>query len=159
MPTGAVHVEGLNEFRRALRAMGPQWARRLSQAHKKIASRTSQIAQALARGMGGVQAKASPAIKGRATNSAAKIAIAGGSSLPMANAAFFGAKRHSGWYAKPQFWDGPPQLPEWVGNGWDVGVAGTGPYAINDAIATYMPYLIEDFADMIDEIARDAFPN
>ena len=155
---GGIHVRGLNELRLALRRLGPEWPRALTRAHKTIAEEGAHQARMRAAGMGGVQAKAASAIKGTATERAAKISVSASGALPMANVAFWGAKRHSGWYAKPQYASGPAQHPKWVGNSWEVAVASEGPYAINPALAAYMPYLLDDFTEMIDDLMREAFP-
>lgn len=154
----AVRVVGLAEFRAALRKIGPEWSRSLRNVYKTVADEAVNQAQGEARSMGGIQARAAGALKARADPGGAYIGVRPSSSTPMANPAFWGAKRHTGWYARTRFEHSKPQFPRWVGNSWDVAERGTGPYAINDALARYMPYLLEDFARMIDELAGKAFP-
>lgn len=158
MPTSGVHVEGLNELRSALRQVGPEWPKHLRAVHLKIAKRMAVIAAAFARAMGGVQAKAASAIKGRASQRDAKIGVRNSRGIPFAAVAFWGAKRHTGWYAKRQYASGPAQHDPWVGNSWEVAVAGQGPYAINDALASHSPQIVEWYGDMVDDLMREAFP-
>ncbi len=74
-----------------------------------------------------------------------------------ANAAFWGAKQdHTGWNAGNR---GQPNQPEWVGNSWDVGVKGQGPYALNEAIATHLDSYLEEMWDGIDRVVAQAFPD
>ena len=160
--TGAssgVEVIGLKEFRRGLKAVGAEWPKELRRVHKTIADRGAALAQGFASGMGGVQAKAAGAIRGRANQRSARIGVAGGRGSPMANVAFWGAKRHSGWYAAARYSDSPPQHPPWVGNSWEPAVFGQGPYAINPALARYLPELLDEYGQMIDRLAADAFPD
>lgn len=154
-----VEVQGMAEFRRALRAMGPEWTRELTKAHKTIAQRVAVASQARAQAMGGVQRKSAKAIKGYANKISARVGVAPSARTRMANVAFWGAERHTGWYANPRYADGPAQHPEWVGNSWETGVRGQGPYAINDTVSIITPVIMEDFVRMIDDLARKAFPD
>jgi hypothetical protein len=157
--TGGVNVIGLKEFRAELRKLHPQWPRALATVHKTIADTGARRAQGYAQGMGGIQAKASGAIVGRGDQRYARIGVSGGRGVPFANVAFWGAKRHTGWYAQAQYAASPPQHPPWVGSDWEVGVMGQGPYAINPAIALYMPELLEEYGRMVEELAAAAFPD
>lgn len=90
------------------------------------------------------------------TGSASKASIA---VRQEANAAFWGARKRTGWYAAPKYAGGPPQHPEWVGNSWDVGQLGQGPYAINPAIYHELDNIDRAYLQSIDDLARRAFPN
>ncbi len=149
-----VELVGLQEFRAALKAMGPEWPRALTEVHQQIGRRGA----ALARGRAStpLQAKAQGTIKGRGTQSAATISVSGMGGL--GNVAFWGAKKKTGWYAKPQFADGPAQHPPWVGNSWEVAVHGQGPYAINAALADDLPDIMKQYENMIDNLTAKAFP-
>lgn len=76
-----------------------------------------------------------------------------------ANAAFWGAKKRTGWYAAQKYAGGPTQHPEWVGNNWDVGVLGQGPYAINPAIFHELDNIERAYGEAVEDIARRAFPD
>ncbi len=147
-----VQIEGLNEFRRELRDLtgDSTWTRVLGQANRAVAGDTAGWARLEALGMGGVWAHFARSISGAATPTSARIQITGAS-----NAAFWGAKRSTGWNAGN---DGRPQHPDWVGASWDVGMAGQGPYAINQSIADHVDEIVELFADALDDLVRQAFP-
>lgn len=155
---GKVEIVGLKEFRQALRSLGPEWPKALRAANKRIADRGALLARGYAAGMGGVQAKAAGAIKGYANQREIRIGIGSGKALPMAAVAFWGAKRHTGWYARARYHDSTPQHPEWVGNSWDVAAFGQGPYAINQSLAMNINTLLEEYFTEIEVLAHDAFP-
>lgn len=156
MPKPAVGIPGLRDFRRELKAAGPQFPKAMRTANKQIADEVAVVARGRASGMGGVQAKAASKIKGYATPVQASIGFPAGS---IAGAAFWGMKRHTGWYAAARYRGSPPQHPRWVGSSWEPGVAGQGPYAINDAIAQSTERILSAFGDAIDDVTRQAFPD
>ena len=109
--------------------------------------------------MGGIQARSARAIRGKANMRQASIGITPGKGAPMANAAFWGAKRHTGWYGNARHRAATtPQFPEWIGNSWDAAVHGQGPYAINDALADHIDELEAIFNAGIANLTRRAFP-
>ena len=132
----------LADFRRDLRGIGPAWPKEVQKVNRKVAETGSALARARASGLGGVWARHAAAIKPRAT------------------ATFGGSNQRSGWYANTAHAgsSGARQHPPWVGNTWQPGVAGQGPYAINDALAAYGPQLLEEWAHGIDEVTARAFP-
>lgn len=73
-----------------------------------------------------------------------------------ANAAFWGAKKRTGWNAGH---GGRPQHPAWIGNMWDAGVTGQGPYAINQALADHTDDIVDAYSAALDRIAATAFPD
>jgi len=77
----------------------------------------------------------------------------------MANVAFWGAKKHTGWYNRARYVDGVPQHPKWIGNSWDAATNPGGPYAINAALAAYLPELLDEYEEAIQDLARRAFPS
>lgn len=157
-PAGA-NVIGLPEFLRGLRQLDGNWDAALALAHQKIASKGAAYARAAARGMGGVQAKSASAIGEKHDPRKATIAVLPSRYLDaMANAAFWGAKQHSGWYRARRYANSPAQHPRWIGNSWEVAVRGQGPYAINDALASRRDQLLDEYLDEIERIARAAFP-
>lgn len=152
----AVEIRNLKAFRRELANVGKEWPKELSKAHREMATRIAALARAEASGYGGIRAKAAPAIRGYGSATAAFVG-ASTSRYPYANAAFWGEAKHSGWYAKPQYSGSKgKQFPPWVGNAWEPGVAGTGPYAINNAIAANLPAMMRTFEKAIDSIAKRA---
>jgi hypothetical protein len=154
----AIKVEDIRGFQRELKALGSKWPRELTRVHQQIGRRGAALSRAAAGGMGGVQAKAASTIKGRGTQKEARVSVSGMRGL--GNVAFWGAKKHTGWYAAGQYGNSAtPQHPRWVGNSWDVAVPGEGPYAINPALALYLPELLDQYMKMIDDLARKAFPS
>jgi hypothetical protein len=155
----AVNVIGLREFRRALKAVGPEWPKELSRANREIAKIGERVSQNEARGMGGVQRRAANAIKGSASAREARIQIkpSSGKRNPtaMANVAFWGAERRTGWYrTKPE---GKRQHPVWVGNNWEVADINSGPYAINAALARHLDDIVAAHRAALDRLAARAF--
>jgi len=125
-----------------------------------IASLNQEIADILAEksrreasGMGGVYAKAAPAIVGVGNFKSARVRVKATKQYRFAPAAFWGTKRRSGWYAARRFESsGGEQHPPWVGAGWDVGVKGQGPYAINNAIADNIDDVLQMWEERLQEI-------
>lgn len=147
-------VVGLDEFRRGLKQMEnpSRWARELGLAQRKIGREAGGWARFEAQGMGGPFAHFADSIKGTGGVAGAKITID-----PVANAAYWGAKKRTGWYADDRFLGEPSQHPPWVGNSWDVAVDGQGPYAINPALAAHVDDIVDLYGQAIDRVAADAF--
>lgn len=155
----AVEVKGLKDFRRELRRVDAGFPKELRRVQKTIADDVADRARSIASGMGGVQAKAAGAIKGYATATQASVGIAGGKSAPYASVAFWGALKRTGWYGHIHSPGGRRQHPVWVGNSWEPGVSGQGPYAINDAVADKLTDIDDSYLDMIEQLAASAFPD
>lgn len=151
----AVEIEGLKEFRKELKALGPEWPKALRKQYKAISDKVAQSAQAKASSLGGVHAKAAPGIKGYATADSGAVGVPSGG---VAAVGVWGAKKHTGWYAKPQFANSPPQHPKWVGNSWEPGGSG-GPYGVNAAIAAELPFIEKAFTAVVDDVTKQAFPD
>lgn len=156
-----VTVEGLKEFRAALRALGPEWGRMLSKTHRDIAKRITANAQAKAQAYGPQQARMAKAIKGSGTQTGAFIKVAQSSRNPYANVAFWGQMKRTGWYGR--MWAagvrGKAQSLPWVGSDWDVGSASEGPYAINAAIHDAIPEIMREYSAALDGLFHKAFPD
>lgn len=169
-----IEIEGLKEFRKNLAAMGKEYPKELRAINKKVADEARDLARAKATGMGSVFAKASGKIKSYATQTQASVGFI---EQDLANVAFWGTKRRSGWYnwkrylSNQQTWPdrtawvggnhSDKQHPPWIGNTWDVAVLGEGPYAINDALAENEERLKQMYLDDLDEFAKrtGAFPD
>ena len=155
----AIEITGLREFRKALKAAGPEFPKQLTKANRDVAKIAERVSQSSARSMGGIQARAASAIKGSANARSARIQIkpSKGKRNPtaMANVAFWGAKKRTGWYrTKPE---GKPQHPEWVGNNWEVADLNSGPYAINAALARHLDDIVAAHRAALDRLAEAAF--
>lgn len=139
-------------MRRQIRASEGNWAKRLTKAHRQIAKEEAAEAQKFAVGTGPMQAHFAKFISGYANRYTATIGLRGN----QANAAFWGAKGRSGWYAAGKYANSAtPQFPEWVGNSWDVGELGQGPYAINPTIHHDMEQIIKRFQEAAEAIVKD----
>ncbi len=151
--TSGVYIYGLPELRRELKKLDNprQWTTELGRVQRRIAQQVASWARGTAEGMGGPQKVFASAIVGRGTATGARIQIAKAD----AYAAFWGAKQRSGWNVRNE----TPNLPRWVGNSWDVGVAGQGPYAINDTIADRMDDIVRAYREGIDDLTAQAFDN
>lgn len=144
---GAFRVEGLREFQRELRNVDRTLGRDLRAALKRAAEIAAADARSRARSAGGVLGKAEvvASIKAQAEQRAAKISW-GAAAAPMAAGAIMGAVQYA-------------QFEPWVGAAWTPGVAGEGPRAINDAIASTRPRIEEAILDELDRLASRAFPD
>lgn len=155
----------LAELRRDLKAIGPAWPKEVAKVNRVVADKGAARARGKAEGLGGVWRRNASAIKARATQTFGAVSVrpATGtrSTTRGAAAAFWGSDKRSGWYANDAHAgrDGKPQNPKWVGNSWEPGVRGQGPYALNDALAELGPELLEDWGHGIDEVTRRAFPS
>ncbi len=152
MADSLITWEGMAELRAGLKELenGAAWARELSKANRVIAKTVASAAQGRASGMGHWWGHFAGDISGSGTQTGAKVGVAG-----EANAAFWGAKKFTGWHAGQ---DGAPNQPEWVGAGWDVGGPG-GPYAINETVAAMKDQIVEDYGKSIDALTKRAFPS
>lgn len=152
--SSGVQIVGLNELRRELRRLeNPrEWSKALAKIHREVAKEVASTARSFAQANGGSQKHFAAAIRGYGSVQAARIGIAN----PDAFAAFWGAKQdHTGWNAGNE---GRPNQPEWVGNSFDVGVKGQGPYALNDAVADRIEWAVDTIWAEVDALTQRAFP-
>jgi len=146
-----IEVKGGKELRATLKAAGDGFPKELRQLNLSVAKIVQPIAQAQAASMGGMQAHFASKIRATASQKEARIGVAS-----VANAAFWGAKKHSGWYAAERYRESKtPQFPRWVGNAWDVGGSG-GPYALNDAVRLALPSVMSEFETRIGALLERA---
>lgn len=157
----------IEEFIKQLRRVEMDLDPALEKVHEEIA----QLAEDWARweaASGGRGSKtrqrqlAMGAIKGKGSAKDVRVAVVKSAGAPWALAAFWGAKRRTGWYADPLKYRTSPrrQFDSWVGNSWETAVAGTGPYAINDALAHHLPEILEKYRDrLFDDVMKQAFPD
>lgn len=158
MAERSVEIEGLKEFQRALRKLDSDLATEPRKFNKELADDIASDARSRASAMGGVRGRAAGAITGYATAAQASVGfLAASSRYPMASVAFWGAKKHTGWYAHIN--SNVPQHPRWVGNTWEPGVRSQGPYAINDAVAVEADRIVDRYWVWLEQLARQAFPD
>lgn len=156
MAEPAVKVPELDSWRRNLaRANNPAAYRRAFQKEERlIAVKVATLARSNAVAHGGSAKHFANTITGSATRDGARVGLRGGK----ANAAFWGAKKHTGWYAKGRYSHSPKQHPEWVGSSWIAGGPG-GPIAINPAVAELSPLIPGWYGEAIEKVNAMTFPN
>lgn len=148
MPVREVHVVGLAEFQRALRRAGAEFPRELRSLNMKAAQMVVRETERRGRARGGVHRKTVDvgAFKARAEQRRAKVVIdASRKSNAFAFGAEFGSKRFR-------------QFPVWRGNQWQPDSGGVG-YMLHPAIRATKDEFIDIYAELIDELARRAFPH
>jgi hypothetical protein len=160
----AIHVEGLDEFLRGLRIVDPSSGKEMRKAHRKISNHTQAAARrnasAAAGPFGARFADARTAIKAYASEKEAAIGVSRSGRVPHAEATFWGAKGRSGWYGRAKYAASTGQQhPEWVGENWDAGVPGQGPYVLNYTVAEEMDRNLETYGEAMDDLFARAFPD
>lgn len=169
----------LKDLAKALKEADAALARKLGRANKSATADMVETARGNARSMGGLPGKAADAINPSATRTAVQIVVANTPARPWALVAFLGAKARTGWYAwscydedwrpsagiEKRRWEikkppvGAPQHLPWVGNMWEAGAGnyGSEPYAINPAIRSHLPKLLEEYGLVFEELFNEAF--
>lgn len=145
----AIEVQGLSQFRRDLRQLenGQRWVKELAGENRGIAHEAAGWVRSEAQAMGGPQRHFASAIRGYGSTAGASIRVA----RPEANAAFWGAKKRTGWNAG----NDTPNLPPWVGNTWEAAGFG-GPYAINTVLRQREDWIVERFDAAVARVATAA---
>lgn len=156
MAASGVEVEGLAEFVAAVKAADAELAKAVAKGHREIAQFVSAEARKFAYGEGPMQGHFAAWITGRGDQRAARLGLKG----KQANAAFWGAKKRTGWYGRYRYKDSTGvQLPAWVGNSWEVG-GEDGPYALNPAIRFEKDEISRRVEQLVmDVYGRAAFPD
>lgn len=143
---GATRVEGLAEFQKALRSLGPDLPKELKALNRRVADIVVGAAEALGRAVGGPTAKAVSSLRASGQQRYAIVRI-GSARIPFGWGAEFGAKRYT-------------QFEPWRGNQWqDGGFGGGVGYAIHPAIRSEQGAIIDAYGDGIEELSRQAFPS
>ncbi len=131
---------------------GKDWKAKFAEVNEELSYRIAGTAANKARAMGGVQGRAADAFKSVRSASGIRVGVSATTAHPEALAAFWGAKKETGWNAG----SGSPNLPPWVGNTWAVGMPGQGPYALNEAIAEKRDEVLKSWGEAIDDLGREA---
>lgn len=129
-----VQVHGLNELNRALRELGKEAQKELTQTNKKVAGFVADDARAAARSLGGVAAKVAPSIKAAGGTTWAGVGF-GGAAYPFAGGAEFGSLRYK-------------QFKPWRGNGSDAG------YFLYPAIRRDVDRIETEYNEAIDGLLK-----
>jgi hypothetical protein len=141
MPGPAVRVEGAKELSRAFRkATGT--TRNLSRAHREVGRLVADRSKDRAASSAPQQRKAAAALLGKGTSREAQLSIRNTGRLPFGIGAFMGALQYR-------------QFPAWVGNSWDIAVAG-GPYVIGEAVRANMVEIVDEFERNLGHAIREA---
>ena len=136
----AIRVEGLDELRAGLKAIGPEWPRKLGEINKKVAQ--AVVDDAKSKAQTPQARKAAESLKASAATTGATVTL--GSGVPFALGAEFGAKQYK-------------QFPEWRGNQWNPAAGGVG-YFLHPAIRDHLADIEKAYLDAIDELSKAAFP-
>lgn len=139
-----VKVDGLDAFRKSLKELGPQWPKRLGQAHREAGDLVATAAKHKASVLGGVHRHVMPSIKAAAAAQQAKVSI-GGPAWPMAMGAEFGSLAY-------------PQFPPWRGNQFSLDSGNVG-YLVQPAARENRDEVMDVFDDAIRRLAAEAFPD
>lgn len=146
MPSSSVGIDTnppLKQVAKQLRKADKELAKEFGKVNQKAADKIAKTAKSKAEGDGGVEAKASAAIKASRTAGAVKVTVSSAGAHPYALGAFLGAKAY-------------PQFADWVGTDWEPGGDG-GPYALNPAIREELPGVLADYGDAVEEFWDHAF--
>lgn len=149
----SIRVEGLEEFRDQLRAMGPKVEKEIKRVHKSAAELIAQNAKAR------VSGRLGPAIKPKGDLDGAKVGTEARGSYADALVRFWGTRKRTGWYAAPRYADSTRQHPEWVGNQWKPGIRDGEPYYIGDAINETVTDVEQMILEGYQAAAARAFPS
>ena len=139
----AMGIEGLDQFRKDLKAIDPALGREMGQANKKAAELVAREARSRAQRRGSSAAKGADSIKSSAAQRAATITI-GSARRPWMHGAEFGAKQYR-------------QFPRWKGNQWNPDGGDVG-YFLHPAIRDTRKEFIEEYAQALDDVVAMAFP-
>jgi hypothetical protein len=136
-----VEIHGAKETRAALRKAGSKAGQTaMRKANQDVGKLVGDKAKGKAAGGTQQQRKAAPrAIRGSGSVREAFVEIRNLGSMGYGLAAFMGAKRRTGWYARARYQGGPPQFEPWVGNQHQAGARTIGlqvyPYHVGPAIS------------------------
>lgn len=147
-----VEVQGLTEYRRALKQVSDDLPKELRRANRDAANLVANEARGRASSVGGVAAHVGPSIRAVAQGTSAAVKW-GGARFPMAGGAEFGAGRNV-----------PRQTARGTVRGWNQFEAWTGSNSssgrfVYPAIRARQADVVEAYAAAIDRITKQAFPD
>lgn len=134
----AIDVVGLKDFQRELRQMDKAWAKELRVANKKAAEPIAKDTRSSFASRPGVAPKVAASVKVLAEQRSASIKI-GGDKYPYAMGSEFGSIQFK-------------QFPPHRGSGSEAG------YSLYPSIRSNRENVINVYGDLIDEVAKAAFP-
>lgn len=131
----AIHVEGLTELNRSLKALDAKLPKELRAANKDVATHVAGVAQSNAYSLGGVAAKfLAPSIKPSAGITSAGVGF-GGPAWPAAAGAEFGSIKYK-------------QFEPWRGNGSEAG------YAVYPAVRSEIDEMQHTYEQSVDHLIK-----
>lgn len=134
-----IEVHGLRDFQRELKNLDSELPRQLRVVNMKAAELVASDARTRASSAGGALGKAAPSIKALGQQRSAAVRI-GGNRYPFALGGEFGSTQFR-------------QFKPWRGSGSDAG------YALYPAVRANRDRVVELYGDLLDALARQAFPN
>ena len=151
LKSGTVAVEGLDEFRKALKKLdGDQATEALKDANFRVAELVTREAQ----GRASTRMEQAAAASLRPSRQAARAQVTGGgASVPFFGGAEFGAGRNQLRNTRRGVMRGWNQFKPWRGNGSGAG------YFLYPAIRDATDNVVEIYGTEIDKIMREAFPD
>lgn len=176
-----IEFENLASFRASLKRADKNLDREFGQAQRELGRLLVTDAKGKARASRSSRSHFASQISMSSTATRLRLTVRN----PDANAAFWGAKKRTGWNAYSYLRKnakahtsvratgkvpGPSagnavryrrapkgrQHPPWVGNSWQAGVKGQGPYALNDAIADNRPRIFDLYSKAVEQAAEGA---
>ncbi len=153
MPAGAgIEIRGLVDFQRALRELNSKLPRELGTINKQVADFVVERAKGRASSLGPLWSRAARSLSSARKQRVALVRL-GGSRYPEALGAEFGAIRNIPRLTARGEVRGWNQFREWRGNGSDAG------YFLYPTIRQDTPEIIEMYGDLLERLAREAFPS
>jgi hypothetical protein len=149
----AVQIEGLIALQKDLRTLDKKLPAELRKVNLAVAQMVVTKAQATAASLGGVAAKAAPAIKAAAEQRGASVTLKASKSIPFAMGAEFGAGRGIRRDRKTGTYLGFNQFQPWKGNSTDAG------YFMYPTIRGENNHIVEAYEKRLTELLAQVFPD
>jgi hypothetical protein len=141
----SVDIPDLKALRKSLKGLENEreWAKALSGMNRDLARDLAGWSNSAASSVSAQAGHFAGAFKGLATATAGRVVVGG-------------ARTPKGKYrAAPAFW-GTKAQGNWIGTGWEVGVPGQGPYALNETIARRSVEIENRMRAVVDKVTDGA---
>lgn len=140
-----IKVHGLDDTIKALRGVTRDINREQAKANREVGRKVADWGQRDARSSSPLHRHFADAIRGRGTGKSARISILGTGRNTGALGAFYGANRY--------------RQNKWVGNRWDLGRPGEGPWVVGkQTIPDHIGEIGDDIADARMRALSNVFP-
>jgi len=148
MPDLSIEVEGLDEFRKALKEAEGKWGPELGRAHKEVGELVVTESRSAATAQGSLRAKAAESLRASARQTGVSVTL-GGPRAQYAVGAEFGGGSHGA--GNPTSRGGyTTQFGPFKGHDG---------YFVFPTIRARMSAIESKFLEVIDRVAKQAFPN